>query len=128
MKFFFILFAAQALVKPCHIKDLKCEIAGHSETVNKTYYAICAKLPQEQQLEFSETLNGARFVNAVSRESLGVCVLEKSAAKALIKSYEASRQAVENPPCYLSQWKGQMMFIAHGNRGRCTFDMKREKA
>jgi hypothetical protein len=127
MKILFLLACAHALAKPCHVKDLQCEVAGHSETPKKVYYAICTKLPRDRQLEFSKDLDEVSIVDSISRQSLGTCEIEKAEANLLIRAYEKGRGAVENPPCYLSQWKGQMMFVAHGKRGRCTFEMKREQ-
>lgn len=106
-----------------------CEITGHSASgKQKVYQARCDAMPEFQHLEFEKGAMDVVLLDSSSRYELAKCQTEKEIIEQMIKSYDGKVNALENPPCYLTQWKGQMMIKALDVRARCTFDIKKAKA
>lgn len=103
-----------------------CEISGHSTAGKKNVYqARCDNMPEFQHLEFEKSAAQVLLLDSSSRYELAKCETQKDIIEQLIKAYEEKVSAMENPPCYLTQWKGQMMVKAQNVRVRCTFDIKK---
>jgi len=108
----------------------KCQIVGHSSSHSKgakTFYASCEGQGDDGQIEYLEGSAVAKLVDATSRQEIAKCVVNKKQFSALIKEYQTHDLELENQKCYLTQWKGQMMFVANGVKGRCSFNISKNK-
>lgn len=100
----------------------KCRIVGSSQgKAVKTYYASCSDA--KEQIEYIEGASLAALIDPTSRRELAKCEIDKNKFATLIKDYASQYQKLADPRCYLTQWKGQMMFVANGVKGRCSFNM-----
>ena len=105
-----------------------CEITGHSSAgIKKTYQARCEGMPEFQHLEFESEAKEIQLLDSPSRYEIAKCETERGIVEGMVNAYDGKVHALENPPCYLTQWKGQMMAVAKGTRVRCTFEMKKPK-
>ncbi|MGZ3721577.1 MAG: hypothetical protein ACXVA9_01520 [Bdellovibrionales bacterium] len=109
----------------------KCQIVGHSETGKqspKTFYASCEGKSEDRQLEYLEGSGFAQLVDPASRQEVTKCKVNEKQFSVLIQDYEKHDLELENPKCYLTQWKGQMMYVAEGVKGRCSFNMSKNRS
>jgi hypothetical protein len=109
----------------------KCIVVGHSAPSikgRKTFYASCAGNTENDQVEYLEGSQVAQLVDPTSRREVAVCKVDQSQFSRLIKDYQSKGEELENPKCYLTQWKGQMMYVAEGVKGRCSFNMNKNKS
>src|SRR5207302_658703 len=95
----------------------------------KTFLAICSGVAtgNTQQIEFLEGDDSAHILDVTTRREVARCRLKLTEVAQLIKGYEERSRAVEYPPCYLTQWHGQMMYVAKQIHGRCSFNMNKKK-
>jgi hypothetical protein len=107
--------------------DIKlCEIVGHVEgATGKRYSISCAGF----DVGFETGAGGGLVVvlDSISRQEIRKCKVSGD-WKAVVSRYETKTQEIQNPKCYLTQWKGQMMFVEGDERGRCSFSMNERKA
>jgi hypothetical protein len=105
-----------------------CAVIGHQGQAFKVYYVHCENLPKNQQIEYAGGASTARLLDSLSRETVATCKVKRTEVAALVDAYSAKSSEIENPKCYLTRWKGQMMFVANGVKGRCSFKMNPQKA
>lgn len=106
-----------------------CEITGDAGSGSKkTFQLHCEGMSASEHLELEANSEHAKLLDSSTRYETAKCPTEKAALAEMIKAYQTRVKELENPPCYLTQWKGQMTFFAHGTKGRCTFDMNKEQA
>jgi hypothetical protein len=127
----FVLAVAQAKPLACEFgRELNvgkfvyknCEITGHSG-VTPTYYAHCDSQPEDRQLEFAKGESQAHWINPLTRKEFALCTLKTKDIEAMTGEYAARTAVIEKPPCYLTNWKGQLTLVAHGKPYRCSFKM-----
>jgi hypothetical protein len=129
-----VLFIAAAFAADCRFgktlvykneKFANCSVTGSSDgSRGKTYVADCDGLAKrERQVEIAG--DKVTLLSATERKTLAVCGSEHAVLSALIADFEKHRERLENPKCYLTNWKGQMIFVANGVHGRCSFNMNR---
>lgn len=132
--------AAYAAANRCHLGNnlelegkspRKCVVVGHSTEGlkgSKTFYASCSGQSEDAQIEYLEGSKIARLVDVASRREMAICNVDQAKFSTLIRGYQHMGDELENPKCYLTQWKGQMMYVAAGVKGRCSFNMSRKKS
>ena len=108
-----------------------CQVTGFSKSQNgkRTFLANCAGIAKggDRQIEFAEGNDSAQILDKITRAKVSECKIRRVELASMLKNYEDKLRQIESPPCYLTQWFGQMMFVANGVRGRCSFKMNKKK-
>jgi hypothetical protein len=104
-----------------------CRVTG--STVGRaahTYSIQCGDEKKKYQIEYVEGGSSAEVLDMITLKPTAKCNLEAAEVSKMIKTYEDHKHDIENPKCFLSHWKGQVMFHSGDVSGRCSFRMNKD--